>query len=301
MIDGGPTQGQHQHRYLHLHCLFGTEEDVRKLIEAGRDVNALDGRRKSPLHLAVVSTRRPVEKAKALLDAGALVDANDMRGHTPLHLASDSTTTALARHLIAFGADVDARDERGRAPLHFATNGVMVGLLTLAGAEIDARDGSERTPLHVASMDPFKTAVVRELLARGAKVEAIDNSRSTPLHLACERGSEETVRSLLEHGAPLSVADRDWFRPVNVAFKRLVTNHGVRIYEMVVEETMRRLKVWRGAKLKWRCWLVALFEEEIDIDKFVPPALIRQSKQWVAANPWVVLELTLAYYTQVTH
>ena len=64
------------------------------------------------------------------------------------------------------------------------------------------------------------TARVRELLDAGADVGALSADGFTPLHLACFSGGADTVRLLVEHGAPLELLAESSFarvRPLGTA------------------------------------------------------------------------------------
>ena len=88
------------------------------LIEHGADVNALDGNRKTPLHLA--SSRGRTRTYAALIEHGADVNAQDQDHSTPLHLASFSGRPETVQLLIEHGADVNAQDGNHSTPLHLA-------------------------------------------------------------------------------------------------------------------------------------------------------------------------------------
>ena len=67
-----------------------------------------------------------LETAKALLTAGANVDAVNNKIRTPLHLSVDSSLSesdssyAIEECLLGFGAKADALDCRGRMPIRYA-------------------------------------------------------------------------------------------------------------------------------------------------------------------------------------
>jgi ankyrin repeat protein len=52
--------------------------------------------------------------------------------------------------------------------------------------------------------------MVKQLVAHGAKVEISDNWGWTPLHMAAFHGYEDVIRSLLEAGANVCAAIKEW-------------------------------------------------------------------------------------------
>ena len=96
---------------LHGACFKGDIEAVKRHLDAGEDVDEIDGGR-TPLHVACLSGGHK-EIVELLIANGADVNTNDSGG-TPLHHAA---TKEIAELLIAKGADVNAEDEAGETPL----------------------------------------------------------------------------------------------------------------------------------------------------------------------------------------
>lgn len=67
-----------------------------------------------------------METAKALLTAGANVDAVNDKTRTPLHLSVNASLSesdssyAIEECLLGFGAKADALDDLGRMPIRYA-------------------------------------------------------------------------------------------------------------------------------------------------------------------------------------
>ena len=207
---------------LHLASQFGTPGQIKVLVEAGADIQAMayawesggayEGRSDwTPLHVAaVLGTPANV---KALIDTGAnptrdvlewaaargtpanlkaLVDAGvDLDGGLHAAIYGDPDNASV---LLEAGADIGARDRNGWTPLHLAASwdgdGDRVQALVAAGAELEAQGQRGWTPLHLAAsmrydgLSSGNPAALAALLRLGANTEALDDEGQTPLHLA---------------------------------------------------------------------------------------------------------------------
>lgn len=130
------------------------------------------------------------------------VDVNyvDDRGTSPLHIAAQNNQIEIVEKLLESGADVNALTKHdGWSALHFAaTRGYneIVKILIDAGANLDVHGlRYKRTCLHYAS-DQGRSEVVKLLLKSGAKKDVIDINKDTPLALAERKGHEETAKLL---------------------------------------------------------------------------------------------------------
>lgn len=83
--------------------LFGGQESVWQLIQAGADIEEIDEYGFPPLIESVIAGR--LEVAALLLQQGALVDASDATGRTALHWAVDNHHIPLCQLLLSHQAD----------------------------------------------------------------------------------------------------------------------------------------------------------------------------------------------------
>ena len=117
----------------------GNVERVRKLIEAGADVNVRNHKGQSALHCAAKAGF--VDIVALLLEHGCEADARDRQGETPLAAALRSTVKDKAklldvvRLIVNAGADADLADHNGRSPRAIA------GAKRNARLWVDALDG----------------------------------------------------------------------------------------------------------------------------------------------------------------
>jgi uncharacterized protein len=163
-----------------------------------------------------------LEAIAAALADGADVDARDGRGRTPLMAATEARQADAFRALLAAGANVDLQDDRLDNPFLYAGAEGLLDILRLAneaGADpaITNRYGgvavipaSERGHVEVVRYLLTETAVdVNHVNRLGwtALLEAILLSDGGPRHQAI-------VVLLIEHGADVDPADRDGVRPL---------------------------------------------------------------------------------------
>lgn len=112
---------------------------IRRLIQAGGDVNATDSLELglSILHIAAVNDQVPA--LWALIDAGAAVNVQDAMGRTPLYLAAERGNADSLEALLAAGADPTVQAQR------------KVALVDVARARLNQpdTDGDDRRTVQV--------------------------------------------------------------------------------------------------------------------------------------------------------
>ena len=119
------------------------------------DVDELDRDGRSALHMAAHAN--DADRVKKLIEAGANVDLQDKEGWTPLHMAAQQYSVDAARLLLDAGAAVELVDAHGNSPLHRATfesdgRGELIGLLREHGADPDLVNKHDQTPRGLAHL-----------------------------------------------------------------------------------------------------------------------------------------------------
>ena len=144
------------HPALVLAARSGDLDDVRGLVEGGRDVNEAEGGKSIGFGFtALISAARKGHSGivRFLLEAGADVNLANHAGSTPLIWSSICGHHAVVKMLLDWGAKVDQANSGGSTPLIYASsNGhyVVTKLLLTAGADVNHANNYGRTALSVA-------------------------------------------------------------------------------------------------------------------------------------------------------
>lgn len=116
-----------------------------------------------------------------------------------MHLSVDEQ---VIKTLLEFEPDLQSEDENGDTPLN---NLIFWDAVTIRVIKMLLRQGSDiNKPNHAGQTLLFKAvtktdlAIARLLLDRGASPNHASEDRGTPLHMACERGTVEAVKLILE-------------------------------------------------------------------------------------------------------
>ncbi|MFO1315703.1 MAG: ankyrin repeat domain-containing protein [Burkholderiales bacterium] len=185
----------------------GDAAEIAKLVAAGADVKARDGRGRTPLHVAAFAGRH--DAMRALVKAGA--DPNALENDrydivTIAAVANDVPTLEVALALGAAATNVTSRYD-GTALIAAAHLGHadVVRVLIEAKAPLDHVNNLGWTAVIEAIVlgdgGARHTATLAELVAAGANVNIPDRNGMTPLHLAESHGYRTMVEILKQAGA----------------------------------------------------------------------------------------------------
>src|SRR5580700_824649 len=205
------------------------------LLDQGADVNIADEVGRTPLYAAVDMHTLPdsnlpwpselnnklssLDLIQTLLAHGANVNAQLKKqqpyrskvdrgadtmlgtGTTPLLRAAKAGDTEVVKMLLAKGADPKLTTKFGMTPIMAAS-----GL----GTKEEDTTGRKKTEAEAI-------ASIKLCLDAGADVNAIDNQGDTALHGAAQKGDDQVVQFLADHGAKLDVKDRKGRTPLDAA------------------------------------------------------------------------------------
>ena len=197
----------------------GHEAVVEALLEAGASAKVgEDGRDQT---LAAVCENHPTPGiVRRLVEAGADINSHDYDGTALIH-AARCGNVAVMEVLVELGADVEGTDGWGWTVMRWAANGEVVRWLAARGFSIQG-DGGHMSPLGWAC-DDGRVDAVRALIELGADVGYRDMGGWTPLHRAmmCSSTDQQRVveimRVLLTAGADVRAVQQDGRTPLHCA------------------------------------------------------------------------------------
>jgi uncharacterized protein len=183
------------------------------------DANALNE------ELLMAAQRGDIETALKLLREGADINVTDAQGRTPVMIATYQHNTDLVRALIQEGADINMRDMRKENPLLHAGAQGWLDILKLA---IEAKADTTLTNRYggialIPAAERGHVETVRELLTRtDSNVNHINNLGWTALLEAIVlsdggQAQQQIVQLLVDHGADVTIPDKDGVTPLQHA------------------------------------------------------------------------------------
>jgi ankyrin repeat protein len=123
-------------------------------------------------------------------------------GTTPFMRATKANDLALMKLLLDAGAD----------PLLTQKDHTTSLMIAAAGG---ARAGAYATALSVSEATAIQA--IQICLDRGVDINAFNNNGQTALHRAAQRGADQVVKFLAEHGAKLDMKDKQNRTPIDMA------------------------------------------------------------------------------------
>jgi ankyrin repeat protein len=211
-------------KYILLYLVFVVVVGALPLLGCARqaDMQAMNN------NLIASAERGDTAAVQQQLQDGANINARDGRGRTPVMAATHGNRVDTVAALIQAGADVNIRDNRLDNPFLYAGAEGLLDILKLtiaAKADTKLTNRFGGTAL-IPAAERGHVAVVEELLANTdvdvnhvnnlgwtALLEAIVLSDGGPRH-------QQIVQLLVDHGADVNIADKNGVTPLQHARDR---------------------------------------------------------------------------------
>ncbi len=196
-----------QYRGLLAAAATGDVVEIKKLVDAGGDVNMRDSYGRTPLHVATYRKNR--DAITALVKAGADINAKESDRYDAVTIASVADDVGTLRMLLQLGASAKQTTSRydGTALIAAAHLGhdLVVKMLIDAGAPLDHVNNLGWTALIesivLGNGGPRHIETLRALVHAGANVNIADRNGQSPLALAKSRRYATMVQILEKAGA----------------------------------------------------------------------------------------------------
>lgn len=207
-------------RPLHFACAGGKTALAKAMMEAGADVNAVDGHGQTPLLRAMQN--RHEEIIDSLLEHGADATIASSRGATPLIYLADPVPAGedvvqdwekdarIASKMIQANVDVNAKDDGGLSALHWAAKNGHVEFATVllkeGNADVNLLNDERQSALLLATVfllsreTPTSTkkridALLDLLVVHGAD----ENVGVSPFDIAMRAGRPDLMKRMDRH------------------------------------------------------------------------------------------------------
>ena len=207
--------------------------NVQLLLEKGCNPNVKDANDDSPLDKAF--KHHNIDICEYLLSHGAQPKLNGSVTKSFLHYAILSNNFSMVRKCVEEGCDINQVDEEENTPILLASSHGDLEIfkyLIEHNAKLDVKDSHGNSPLHLIISESQPHAFIDYILSvPNIDINETNYDSETPLHVACKNGYDYAVQKLVEMGANLNSYDKDVQTPLFVACK----NNKLNIAKMLIE------------------------------------------------------------------
>jgi len=166
---------------------------VKNIIESGTPIDKKYGPYQETLLIHAIKNKYN-DIVKYLVEAGANVNLVDGFGIPPLNIAVEHNTVAMVKYLLMNGSVINYDNDDQHVPvLNYAVysdNIEMVRFLVESGANVDSRSKQGNTPLH-SSVYRCDHEIVKYLLSVGADKSLVNRDGQTAVMIAKYKGFDD--------------------------------------------------------------------------------------------------------------
>lgn len=167
----------------------------------------------TPLHTALNHINEP--EVKRLVEEGASINALDENGRTPLHLAARIGRLSIVEYLVEHGADTHVKDNFHKTPLVYAIEKNRVKVIIYLSKEVNKPQQNKSTNVFDLAQEG-KTDEVRNFF-QDVDINSINEDGKTILHIGCEYRQIDIVKLGIELGIDKNIRDYDGRNALNYA------------------------------------------------------------------------------------
>lgn len=167
----------------------------------------------TPLHTALHHINEP--EVKRLVEEGAQINALDENGRTPLHLAARIGRLSIVEYLVEHGADTHVKDNFHKTPLVYAIEKNRVKVIIYLSKEVNKPQEHKSTNVFDLAQEG-KTDEVREFF-QNVDINSRDEDGKTILHIGSEFRQIDIVKLAIMLGIDKSIRDHDGRSALNYA------------------------------------------------------------------------------------
>jgi len=167
----------------------------------------------TPLHKAMINIQE--SEIHRLIEAGSEVNAVDEKGRTVLHLAAGIGRFSIVKYLVEHGADTHIKDNSHKTPLVYAIEKNHIKVIVYLSQRVNiAIDNIDKDIFYLAEVGEVDK--VREFFET-VDINSINKDGKTILHIGAEFAQIEIVKVALELGIDSTIKDDDGRTALNYA------------------------------------------------------------------------------------
>ncbi|XP_055953567.1 uncharacterized protein LOC129989212 [Argiope bruennichi] len=180
---------------LHISIHHKHKKVLKHLIDCKANINELDLKKQSPLHLAIKSCNDEI--IQLFIGKGKGVEDININASTLLQMSVISGNKTFTEEMIKNGCDCLIRDEEGRTLLHLAAESNQIEIIKFLAKRMstisDWKDRNGHFPLYYAVKNNYKNAVL-ELIDNDISVEEYES-----IEMAVRSGYKDILDILLKN------------------------------------------------------------------------------------------------------